>query len=486
MAGMREVGQAGGASGAGALTRSAPPPSDQRPRAAARIRRPAFVFWLLFGINVVNYLDRFIAIAVGPTLKARFHLHDEQVGLLTSAFLLIYTLSAIPLGLIADRVPRTRVVAIGVGLWSLASGATAFIRGFRGLVLTRAAVGIGEASYFPAGTALLSAYYPQERRARIMSRWNAGQLVGIALAFTLTALLAHLAGPERGWRLAFFCTAPPGILLALLMWRVAEGPGRAESASSEGEAQLAASGVSPEGVPGAAPAARGTVAQQLARILRLRTVVVVILLQALTFAVITPTVTFLPIYVRAKNGPFHLSATQTDLLSGVVIVLGGIGGTMLGGAMADWLGRRTRGGRVLTAGLAYAVGLPCFVVMLLAHVLPLFVVASTFAVLALSMPNGPLAAAAQDVTPPALRATSVAVILLCAHLLGDVWSPSAVGALSTHFHEHANLALLLLGLPSLAIAAVAGILGARFYAREAPRTEGSESDAVGATVVVRI
>src|SRR5258708_602485 len=145
MAGMREVGQAEGTSGAGALARSSPPPREQRPRAVARIRRPAFVFWLLFGINVVNYLDRFIAIAVGPTLKVRFHLHDEQVGLLTSAFLLIYTLSAIPLGLIADRVPRARVVAVGVGLWSLASGATAFVRGFRGLLLTRAAVGIGEA-----------------------------------------------------------------------------------------------------------------------------------------------------------------------------------------------------------------------------------------------------------------------------------------------------------------------------------------------------
>ena len=474
MAGMREVGQAEGTSGAGALARSSPPPREQRPRAVARIRRPAFVFWLLFGINVVNYLDRFIAIAVGPTLKVRFHLHDEQVGLLTSAFLLIYTLSAIPLGLIADRVPRARVVDVGVGLWSLASGATAFVRGFRGLLLTRAAVGIGEASYFPAGTALLSAYYPQERRARIMSRWNAGQLVGIALAFTLSALLTHMAGADRGWRLAFFCTAPPGILLALLMWRVAEGPGRAEAASGEIVAQAEA--------PGAAPAARGTVAQQLARILRLRTVAVVILLQALTFAVVTPMVAFLPIYVRAKNGPFHLGAVQTDLLSGVVIVLGGIGGTVLGGAVADWLGRRTPGGRVLTAGLAYAAGLPCFVVMLLAHSLPLFVAASTLAVFTLSMPNGPLAAAAQDVTPPELRATAVAVILLCAHLLGDVWSPSAVGTLSTHFHEHANLALLFIGLPSLAIAAVAGMLGARFYAREALRDAGKGDSAVGAAV----
>src|SRR5262249_7334260 len=179
----------------------------------------------LFGINMVNYLDRFVAIAVGPTLKAQFHLHDRDVGLLSSAFLLVYTIAAIPLGLLADRVARARVVAAGVALWSLASGATAFVRGYAGLFLTRMGGGIGEARYFPAGTALLSAYFPQQRRARVMSRWSAGQLVGIAAAFALSGLFLHLFGEQVGWRLVFVLTAPPGLLLALLMRRVAEAPG---------------------------------------------------------------------------------------------------------------------------------------------------------------------------------------------------------------------------------------------------------------------
>jgi MFS family permease len=209
-----------------------------------------------------------------------------------------------------------------------------------------------------------------------------------------------------------------------------------------------------------------TVWRQVTRVLRLRTIVVVIALQALTFAVIAPTVTFLPIYVQADNGPFHLNASETALLTGFVVVVGGICGTLLGGAAADFLGRRTPSGRVLAAGFAYALALPCFAVMLLSHSLPLFTISSTLAVLALSMPTGPLAAASQDVTPPTLRATAVAVILLGSHLFGDVWSPGAVGALSTHLHEHADQALLLIGLPLLALAALVGILGARFYARE--------------------
>src|SRR5581483_4370385 len=122
------------------------------------------VFWLMFLINVVNYLDRFVAAAVGPTLKQEFGLADSQVGLLTTAFLLVYTVAGLPLGLLADRSSRARIVAIGVGIWSVFSGYTAFARGFGELFASRVGVGIGESSYLPAGTALLSTYYPLKKR----------------------------------------------------------------------------------------------------------------------------------------------------------------------------------------------------------------------------------------------------------------------------------------------------------------------------------
>ncbi len=423
-----------------------------------------YVFWVLFGINVANYLDRFVAIAVGPTLKAEFHLHDREIGALSSAFLLIYTVSVIPLGLLADRARRARVVAAGVALWSIASGATAFIGSFFGLALTRAGVGIGEASYYPAGTALLSAHYPREQRARVMSRWSAGQMVGIALAFLLSAVLAAVAGSQAGWRLAFLFTAPPGLALALLIWRAPEAP--PASVPSADQASLASKA--------SESAANSSVWQQIARVLRLRTVLVVIVLQALTFAVVAPTVTFLPIYVQSRGGPFRLSEPQTALLTGFVVVVGGLCGTLLGGVFADYLGRRTPGGRVLAAGLSNLIAVPSFAIMLLTHSLPIFVSASTLAVLALSVSTGPLSAASQDVTPLALRATSVALILLGSHLFGDVWSPGAVGALSTHLREHADQALLWIGLPLLTLAAIVGIWGSRFYAREVLALERSD------------
>jgi MFS family permease len=439
--------------------------------AASGTRRPrsitgaTTVFWLLFGINIVNYLDRFVAVAVGPTLKTQFHLHDRDVGLLSSAFLLVYTLTAIPMGLLADRVSRARVVSVGVALWSVASGATAFVRGYTGLFLSRVGVGIGEASYFPAGTALLSGYFPQQRRARVMSRWNAGQLVGIAAAFVLSGLCLRLFGEQFGWRLIFLFTALPGLLLALLMRRVAEAPGA--PAEQPAQAHLHPSEPLQQRPVGLRANLRHE-AGRMGQVLQLRTVWMVILLQALMFSVVTPMVTFLPIYAHSPAGPFKLTVSQTALLTGLAVVLGGLAGTVLGGNVSDWLGKRVRGGRVLAATVGYGLALPCFVVMLLTHTLLVFVAAATLVVFALSMPAGPLTASGQDVTPERLRATAVALILLLSHILGDVWSPGVVGAISTRMAERSAAALLIIGVPALALALVASVFGARFYAAEAP------------------
>lgn len=204
-------------------------------------------------------------------------------------------------------------------------------------------------------------------------------------------------------------------------------------------------------------------------VLGIPTVRLCILLQALTYVAVTPTITFLPIYLRSRHGPFHLSAPAADLLAGLLIVVGGLSGVLLGGYLADWLSARTRGGRLLAVGVGYAFGLPCYMVMLLAHSLLVFAIVGLLAVFMLNIQVGPLGAAVQDATPPGLRATSVAVVLLLAHCLGDIWSPTATGMLSTHMGERPALALLTIGAPALLLAIVASAWGAGVYARDVAR-----------------
>jgi MFS family permease len=521
---------------------------------------PLWVFWLLFAINVANYVDRLLVVAVGPTLKAEFHLHDRAIGTLSSAFLLVYTFAALPVGLLADRVGRARVVAVGVALWSATSMATAAVRGYLGLLATRAGVGIGEASYFPAGTALLSAYFPREQRARALSRWGSGQAVGSALAFALAAMLYRWLGPTVGWRVAFLLTGAPGLALAVLVWRVREGPAPtpdpARAAGADGADPAGAragrvmgarpgpaSGAAPgspvvrfasPGTDGAPPARalRGSLVARRARaigrvwrgragqapppraarpappgsaagpteraggagrgvvggavvrvraVLGIPTVRLCIALQALNYVVVTPTIVFLPIYLRSSQAPFRVGPAQASLLSGAILVIGGMIGSLLGGNFADWMDARVHGGRMLAVALAYGAAAPCYALTLLTRSLPLFAVAGTLTVLALNLLAGPLGAAVQDVTPARLRATAVAVGMLLAHLLGDAWAPTAVGALSTAHGERSALALLAVGLPALLLAAGLGLaFGARCYAADLGTRRCEEAAPAGA------
>src|SRR5437879_10623783 len=166
----------------------------------------------MVGINFLNYMDRWVASAASPLIQQEFHLGDALVGLLGSAFLLVYAFAALPFGYWADRGVRKTVFAAGVAIWSLATLVTGFSRNFAQLFLSRAVLGIGEASYYPAGTSLLSDYFPKEQRGRVMSIWGAGSTVGIAVGFAGGGFIAE----KFGWRSALFFAAVPGILFALL------------------------------------------------------------------------------------------------------------------------------------------------------------------------------------------------------------------------------------------------------------------------------
>src|SRR5467141_2619621 len=170
----------------------------------------------MVGINFLNYMDRWVAAA--PLVQKEFHLSDALIGLLGSAFLIVYAVAALPFGYWADRGVRRTVIGVGVAIWSVATLFTGFARNFTQLFLSRAVLGIGEASYYPAGTSLLSDYFPKEQRGRTMSIWGAGSAFGIAVGFAGGGYIAE----KFGWRSAFFFAAVPGILFALLAFGLRE------------------------------------------------------------------------------------------------------------------------------------------------------------------------------------------------------------------------------------------------------------------------
>src|SRR5437868_7917526 len=183
------------------------------PRGYAR-----YVLGVMVGINFLNYLDRYILPSVATKIQAEFHLTDSALGLLGSAFLLVYAVATIPFGIWADRGVRKTVVGVGVTIWSLATLFTGLARSYAQLFAARAVLGIGEASYYPAGTALLGDYFKKEGRGRAMSIWAAGTAVGIAVGFAGGGIVAG----RFGWRVAFYMTAVPGLIFGLLAFRLRE------------------------------------------------------------------------------------------------------------------------------------------------------------------------------------------------------------------------------------------------------------------------
>src|SRR6266511_3255671 len=99
----------------------------------------------MFGINLLNYMDRWVAASAGPTIQKDLGITDAMFGLLGTAFLLVYAIAALPFGTWADRGVRKTVIGVGVTIWSIATLLTGFARTFGQIFLSRAVVGIGEA-----------------------------------------------------------------------------------------------------------------------------------------------------------------------------------------------------------------------------------------------------------------------------------------------------------------------------------------------------
>ena len=124
------------------------------------------VLLLLAGVNLLNYLDRFVVSALVESLRADLWLTDTRLGWLMTGFIVVYMLASPVFGVLGDRSRRPPLLALGVGLWSIATLLSAVARGYAGLLAARAAVGIGEAAYGTISPGLLADWFGLRRRAR--------------------------------------------------------------------------------------------------------------------------------------------------------------------------------------------------------------------------------------------------------------------------------------------------------------------------------
>ena len=175
-----------------------------------------YIFTLLFLLYFFDYVDRMIVTSLMPYIKLEYGLTDTQSGLLVSVVYWSIVVFVLPVSILVDRWSRKKTIGIMAFIWSMATLACAFTKTFPQLLMTRSAIGIGEAGYAPAGTAMLSGLFPPEKRSRMMGLWNMSIPLGIAVGIGVGGFVAQ----HWGWRHAFGLVAIPGALIAILFFFV--------------------------------------------------------------------------------------------------------------------------------------------------------------------------------------------------------------------------------------------------------------------------
>jgi MFS family permease len=358
-------------------------------------------------INLLNYLDRFVPSALLPQLKSSGIVStDFELGILAPGFLIVYMLAAPAFGYLGDRRSRTRPIAVGVALWSLATLGSGLARSYWQLFASRAAVGIGEAAYATISPALLADYFPASRRSRIFAIFYMAIPVGSALGYVVGGLVSG----AWGWRAAFFVAAAPGLLLALWVLRVPDPP----------RAQM-----QPES-PGMLAALRRTFVlyAQLAR--QGSYALTVLGYAAYTFAV-GGLAFWMPTFLERVRG---VPASRATTGFGAIVVVTGFLGTFLGGWLGDYCLRYTRQANLWVSGISTLLALPLTVVCLADGSPEVLFATLVAAQLLLFMSTGPINSVIVGLVNPAHRASAVALSVLAIHLLGDVISPPLIGSVS--------------------------------------------------------
>ena len=198
----------------------------ERDPGQARLLTPGYrrLFVLtMFLVCFFNFADRAVFSVLAQTIKAELGLTDFQLGLLQGlAFALLYAAFGLPIGLLAERVSRLRIVATATAIWSAATVASGMAASFGQLMLARLAVGMGEAGFTPPTASLVSDLVPRERRASTMALIMLGTPAGLFLG----SVVAGAVAAAYGWRAAFLALGVPGLLVAGLVLMLLTEPDR--------------------------------------------------------------------------------------------------------------------------------------------------------------------------------------------------------------------------------------------------------------------
>jgi MFS family permease len=390
--------------------------------------RAWYAVLLLGTLYIVAFVDRAILGLLVEPIKADLGVTDNQMSLLIGAtFAVFYSLVGLPLGRLADRISRRRIILVTALVWGSCTFASGFAFSFLYLCLMRIGVAVGEAALTPSVTSLISDMFPRERRARAMGVYVAMGNLGAKLAYVIGGLVLAAIGARllidlpvlgevKPWQLVFMIVGAPALVIALLIFLTLPEPPRPAIV-----------------VPAQAPKSRFAVLDS-----RWRPLVLMFFGGAMGQTIVLGTSAWAPSYLLRE---FAWKISDAGIYLGSVSTIGGVAGVLTFTNLVEWLVRR---GHLMAMPMVLVGGLLCGCALMVAAGLAatptFFLLFYALGLFALSGTGVMCMVAVQWTAPTTLRGELMSVYLLINSLLSMGLGPSAITVISGLFGGPSHLA----------------------------------------------
>lgn len=405
--------------------------------------RAWLVLAFLVSLNTLNFVDRTLPQAFIVDITSDLQLSYTEFTLIVGpAFAIIYALTGLFTGVLADRVHRPRLIALGVTIWSVMTMATGLARNWAQFAGARALVAVGESTLSPSALSMLSASFPKARHGVATSLYYLGISIGGGSAF----LIAGTLGQQVGWRACFIILGGVGLVMALLCLAVADP--RQKRSSDDRQPHK--------------PAALMTSIQEALSAFTAYPALGWIWLAAVILTFSQGASVLDQAWLVREVG---MASADAQILVGLVFTSGSITGSVLGGFLADWFAGKWAAGRLYYLALLVLLLAPAAVALRFAEPSSIaFVALLFFGSAGFTLGYGAIVPAILDLAPERLHGAVLGATLLGMALLGSAtgnvfsgvladtilslgWStPLRAAGLTTNL-------LALLALPCLALSA---------------------------------
>ncbi|MGE0828122.1 MAG: spinster family MFS transporter [Hyphomonadaceae bacterium] len=404
------------------------------------------VLALLFLVYTFNFIDRqILGILAGP-IQEELGLTDTQLGWLGGpAFAIFYSVVGVPIALYADRANRTWIMTIALSAWSAFTALCAFAGSFMQLFLARIGVGVGEAGGVAPSYSLIADYFPKHERARALAVFSFGVPVGSAAGIALGGIVASMVD----WRAAFITVGLLGLVLAPIFRLIVREPPRG-------------------GMDAVAKAEAPPSFFQVFAMLGRRRAFWLMSFGAASSSIMGYGLLFwTPSFLRRS---FDFSLQEAAYFYAAILLIGGVAGCWLGGAIADKMGQKSRKAYPFVPAISFFITTP-LVIFATLTTSPIIAFIALMGVTAFATAwLGPVIAAMQHFVGPHMRTTASACFLFINNIVGIGLGSLVIGvlsdALAQRFAEESLRYSILAGAAFYFLAALLMLTATRFVERD--------------------